>query len=91
MKTNPHARRAERVIDDLGEEIIAGEGITDATIVATALEANTQAALALAHEQRTANLIAAAESMLIEGSERSRSMVGAMRQEIIARLVEEQR
>lgn len=91
MKTNPHAKRAERVIGGLGEEVIAGEGITDATIIATALEANTQAVLALAHEQRTANLIAATESLLVEGSERSRSTVGTMRQEIIARLVEEQR
>lgn len=36
----------------------SAEGQTEATEVAAALDANTEATLALAHEQRTANLIA---------------------------------
>ena len=35
----------------------AGEGMTDATLIGTAIDANTEANLALAFEQRTANLI----------------------------------
>lgn len=34
------------------------QGITDATLIAAALDAQTEATLALAYEQRTANLIA---------------------------------
>lgn len=36
----------------------SGEGETDATCIATAIDANTEATLALAFEQRTANLVA---------------------------------
>ena len=37
------------------------EGITDATLICAALDAQTQATLALAFEQRTANLIRSEE------------------------------
>lgn len=36
------------------------EGMTDATLIGTAIDANTEATLALAHEKRTENLIALA-------------------------------
>ncbi|WP_125240688.1 hypothetical protein [Brevibacterium aurantiacum] len=39
----------------------AEEGATDATCIAVAIDANTEATLALGFEQRTANLIALAE------------------------------
>lgn len=35
----------------------SGEGETDATCIALAIDANTEATLALAYEQRTANLL----------------------------------
>jgi hypothetical protein len=56
---NAHADRAIHTIERLDEDVIADEGITDATIIATALEANTQAVLALAHEQHQRNRLAA--------------------------------
>lgn len=43
-----------------GDQVIAAEGLTDATIVWQGLIDNARATLALAHEQRTANLIAIA-------------------------------
>lgn len=46
---------AMNTLETLGENILAPEGITDATIIATALEANTLATLALTEQQaRTA-------------------------------------
>lgn len=41
-----------------GDQVIAAEGQTDATIIWQGLIDNARATLALAHEQRTANLIA---------------------------------
>ena len=58
MPGNPHAKDSEVLTEMIGENWIAHEGMTDATGIATMIQANTEATLALAHEQRTANLIA---------------------------------
>ncbi|GLB62685.1 hypothetical protein NCCP2495_05630 [Dietzia sp. NCCP-2495] len=53
---NPH----NLCVDDLNDQVndwLEREGETDATMTAIALAANTQAVLALAHEQRTATLL----------------------------------
>ena len=57
MPGNPHASDAIRTDHHIGENWIAPEGMTDATGIATVIQANTEATLALAFEQRTANLI----------------------------------
>ncbi|GAA4915654.1 hypothetical protein [Nesterenkonia rhizosphaerae] len=54
---NPHAKDAEFTTGDL-REWIAREGETDATMLAVVLDSQAQATLAVAYEQRTANLIA---------------------------------
>ena len=54
---NPHAAASVRADAHIGETIIAPEGQTDATLLASVIQANTSAILALAHEQRTALLI----------------------------------
>lgn len=54
---NPH----ESCVTDLDDQVdawLAREGETDATMIAVALSANTQATLTLAYERRTANNIA---------------------------------
>lgn len=55
---NPHAAESIEADIAIGESAIAPEGITDATMIASVIQANTSATIALAHEQRTANLIA---------------------------------
>lgn len=50
------------------------EGMTDATLIATALDAQAEATLALAFEQRTANLIAMQQLWLAEGAGPSSSL-----------------
>ncbi|OSM43478.1 hypothetical protein [Nesterenkonia sp. PF2B19] len=54
---NRHAADAEYSTEAL-REWMESEGETDATMLAVALDSQAQATLALAHEQRTANLIA---------------------------------
>lgn len=56
---NPHAENCRRSIAEAGESIIAPEGMTDGTIAWTGMTHLADATLALAYEQRTANLIAA--------------------------------
>lgn len=58
MSGNPHANDSEVLTETIGEHWIAQEGMTDATGIASVIQANTEATLALAFEQRTANLIA---------------------------------
>lgn len=58
MPGNPHAKDSEVLTETIGEHWIAQEGMTDATGIASVIQANTEATLALAFEQRTANLIA---------------------------------
>jgi len=60
MPGNSHAQHSEVLTEMIGENWIAHEGMTDATGIASVIQANTEATLALAHEQRTANLIALA-------------------------------
>ena len=52
-----HAARA-RIERDALNDVLADEGITDASIVATAILVQVHATLALAEQQRIANLIA---------------------------------
>lgn len=53
-----YERLALSTLEHLGEHVISHEGITDATTIATALEANTLATLALAEQQaRTATAL----------------------------------
>lgn len=54
---NPHAQEAVDQYEYVGESWQAEEGITDATMLAAAIHTQALATLALAHEQRTANLI----------------------------------
>lgn len=58
MSTIDHAAESERITEHLGENVLAQEGITDATIIAATLDALRHATLALVEEQRTSNLIA---------------------------------
>lgn len=57
---NPHAEETLSQYHYIGESWMSEEGMTDATMVAGAIHTQALATLALAHEQRTANLIAAA-------------------------------
>lgn len=62
-----HAAESERIAEHLGEDIIAQEGITDATIIATQLDALRHATLALVEQQRIANLIALSQGTFPNG------------------------
>lgn len=64
MPGNPHANDSEVLTETIGEHWIAQEGMTDATGIASVIQANTEATLALAFEQRTANLIAQVDMRL---------------------------
>lgn len=55
---NPHAKSCEESVANTGEHTIAEEGLTDATIIWTGITHLVEATLAVAYEQRTANLIA---------------------------------
>ena len=57
MNTNTHPAVAKFRQEGV-HEWQSDEGLTDATSIATILDAQVEASLALAHEQRTANLIA---------------------------------
>jgi len=57
MSDNTHVAAAKFRQEGV-HEWQSSEGYTDATNLATALDAQTEATLALAYEQRTANLIA---------------------------------
>lgn len=64
-------------------ETQSAEGMTDATLIAAALDANTQATLALAFEQRTANLVHAHEVSL---RSQSASPLADLHAQIVVRL-----
>jgi hypothetical protein len=57
---NPHAIPGPQVCDagTINEEFVANEGLSDTTALLSELTRNTEATLAVAHELRTANLIA---------------------------------
>lgn len=55
---NKHYDNAMKIIETAGENFIQYEGWTETTAMMATVDANTQATLALAYEQRTANLIA---------------------------------
>lgn len=59
MSGNPHVHEGPQVADaeTINEEYIAVAGVTDETMALSELTRNTEATLALAYEQRTANLI----------------------------------
>jgi len=63
MSSNTHVATAKFRQEGV-HEWQAEEGSTDATNIAAALDAQTEATLALAYEQRTANLIAAFGNMM---------------------------
>lgn len=88
---NSHARDAESTVDFVNEWM-GDEGWTDATMLATVVVAHTQATLALAYEQRTANLIAAVTATFADGSAMlPPPITDAYREEIIGRLAAAQR
>lgn len=87
MPGNPHAKDAESTTEIINEWM-GHEGQTDATMLAVVLDANTQATLALAHEQRTANLIAALTATFADGSAMFPPTSDQRREEITKRLVE---
>ena len=53
-----HAAESDKVWEHLGESVIAVEGITDATIIATSIDALRHAVLELAVQQKAANVLA---------------------------------
>lgn len=57
MQGNDYVSMAKFRLEGVHEQQ-SDEGMTDATLIATALDAQIHATLALAYEQRTANLIA---------------------------------
>lgn len=61
----------------------ADEGQTDATCIAAAIDANTEATLALAYEQRTANLIAYAAHL---GQTSNHSAMSVLENQVDSRL-----
>lgn len=63
-----HALLSEQIAENLGEGVLASEGITDATIIATAIDALRHATLALVEQQRIANLIALGQATHDNGS-----------------------
>ena len=60
MDGNPHVFTGSQIAtpDTINEGFIAEEGISFETVILSELTRNTEATLALAYEQRTANLIA---------------------------------
>lgn len=56
---NKHYDEAQKIIELAGEGFVEDEGWTETTAMMATVDANTHATLALAYEQRTANLIAA--------------------------------
>lgn len=83
LPNNAHASNAWKQLDGL-HEIQGAEGLTDATVVTTALEPLISAQLATAFEQRTANLIAFA-ALGPEPGDRHDTWI-AIRETITARL-----
>lgn len=74
MSDNPHVATAKFRQEGV-HEWQSEQGITDATLIAAALDAQTEATLALAYEQRTANLIALQAFYLSEGTGPSQAVV----------------
>lgn len=66
LTRNPHYKSTLESISDFGEYTVSAEGLTDATIIWQGLVDQAQATLALAYEQRTANLIALAQLTMHE-------------------------
>lgn len=60
MNGNPHVFNGPQIAtpDTINEGFIAEEGVSFETVILSELARNTEATLALAYEQRTANLIA---------------------------------
>jgi len=54
---NPHAEDHEQMYHYIGDTVVAEIGQTDATLIWSAIENHAQATLALAYEQRTANML----------------------------------
>lgn len=69
LKGNPHAHYAESHADTL-EDWMGSDGVTDATMIAVALDAQTQATLAVAYEQRTVALLAYSQHPLATEEDR---------------------
>jgi hypothetical protein len=67
MRSNTHVATAKFRQEGV-HEWQSEEGSTDATNLAAALDAQTEATLAIAYEQRTANLIALQQLWLAEGA-----------------------
>lgn len=68
-----HAAESERIAEHLGESVIAIEGITDATIIATQLDSLRHAVLALVDQRRTANFIAYVQLLEAQYAEAARN------------------
>lgn len=60
---NPYADSHEEMYHQVGQGMVADLGQTEATLIWSAIENHAQATLALAYEQRTANLIAYVEKI----------------------------
>lgn len=58
---NPFADAHEETYHQVGQDMVADMGQTEATLIWSAIENHATATLALAYEQRTANLIALAD------------------------------
>jgi len=55
---NQFAEDHDEMYHNIGQTVVSEEGQTDATLIWSAIENHATATLALAYEQRTANLIA---------------------------------
>lgn len=85
MPGNEHAANSKFLTEGL-HAWQGAEGETDATCIAAALDAQTQATLALAYEQRTQTLLAAATATFADGSAMFPAQIDSARRQIAPRL-----
>lgn len=86
---NPHVHAGPQIAhpDWINESFIAEQGETVETVFLSELARNTEAILAVAYEQRTANLIAVATAVSENGVyQLDPALIGAAQEEIASRL-----
>lgn len=84
---NPFADAHEETYHQVGQDMVADLGQTEATLIWSAIENHATATLALAYEQRTANLIAVATAVSENGVyQLDPALIGAAQEELATRL-----
>ncbi|WBL18499.1 hypothetical protein [Citricoccus sp. NR2] len=88
MQGNPHVYEGPQIAppETINDHYISEAGLTDETVLLSELARNTEATLALAYEQRTANLIALSVATYANGSAMFPGQADQVRNAIIARL-----